>query len=94
MNPQTPQDPEPRTPSVPLKQYDVVLHRSEDKGLLFVVRAIMALTHTCKEEATQTMWEAYHRGWSVVTATHLERAELLVEQFAESGLRTTLQIRP
>ena len=32
------------------------------------------------------MWEAYHLGRSVVVATHLERAELYVEQFAERGL--------
>jgi hypothetical protein len=37
------------------------------------------------------MWEAYHLGRSVVIATHLERAELYVEQFAERGLPASLE---
>ena len=37
------------------------------------------------------MWEAYHLGKSVVVATHLERAELYVEQFAERGLPASVE---
>jgi hypothetical protein len=37
------------------------------------------------------MWQAYHQGRSVLLTTHRERAELLAEQFAERGLRVTLE---
>jgi ATP-dependent Clp protease adapter protein ClpS len=69
----------------------VVLLRDADKSLLFVARAVMELTRLCREEAMTRMWEAYHLGRSVVVATHLERAELFVEQFAERGLRASVE---
>ena len=79
------------TRSVSLTQYNVVLHRDAEKSLLFVIRAVMELTRFCREEATNRMWEAYHLGRSVVVATHLERAELYAEQFAERGLAVSLE---
>lgn len=77
--------------SVPLATYNVILHRDADKSLLFIVRAVMELTRFCKEEAMNRMWEAYHLGRAVVIATHLERAELFVEQFAERGLAASVE---
>ena len=77
--------------SRPLSRYNVVLHRKADMSLLVVIQAVMDLTRFCKEEATLRMWEAYHLGKSVVTATHLERAELYVEQFAERGLPASVE---
>jgi ATP-dependent Clp protease adapter protein ClpS len=74
-----------------MSRYNVVLHRFSDKSLLFVIRAVMELTRFCREEATNRMWEAYHLGKSVVVATHLERAELYVEQFAERGLPASVE---
>ena len=88
-------DPDPgprRSPSArPPHRYIVILHRSADASLLVVIRAVMDLTRFCKEEATHRMWEAYHLGKSVVVATHLERAELYVEQFAERGLPAAVE---
>ena len=75
----------------PMSRYNVVLHRSADMSLLFVIRAVMELTRFCKEEATHRMWEAYHLGRAVIVATHLERAELYVEQFAERGLPASVE---
>jgi ATP-dependent Clp protease adapter protein ClpS len=37
------------------------------------------------------MWEAHHRGRSLVLVTHLERAELFVEQFADRGLPASIE---
>jgi ATP-dependent Clp protease adaptor protein ClpS len=96
MSSRTPHDPDrwarrslPR--SAPLTLYNVVLHRDAEKSLLFIVRSVMELTRFCKEEAMTRMWEAYHLGRSVVVATHLERAELFVEQFAERGLQASVE---
>ena len=96
MNPRMPYDPDRwagRSPqrSVPLPLYNVVLHRDATQSLVVVIRAVMELTRFCKEEATNRMWEAYHLGRSVVVATHLERAELFVEQFAERGLPASVE---
>ena len=77
--------------SVPLPPYNVILHRDAEKSLLFIVRTVMELTRFCKEEAMNRMWEAYHLGRAVIVATHLERAELYVEQFASRNLSTTLE---
>ena len=75
----------------PVRRYRVFLHRAADKDLMFVVRAVIELTHFGAAEAEFRMWEAHHRGRSVVLVTHLERAELYVEQFADRGLPATIE---
>jgi ATP-dependent Clp protease adapter protein ClpS len=60
-------------------------------GLLFVVGVLRKLTRFGEAEAMTRMWEAYHRGRSPVVETHLERAELYVEQFADHGLRASIE---
>ena len=75
----------------PVSRYKVLLHRTADKELMFVVRAVMDLTRFGTAEAEFRMWEAYHRGRSLVLVTHLERAELYVEQFADRGLFATIE---
>jgi ATP-dependent Clp protease adapter protein ClpS len=69
----------------------VVLHRAADKGLLFVVRVLRELTRYAEAEAMSRMWEAHHRGRALVLVTHLERAELYVEQFADRGLTASIE---
>jgi ATP-dependent Clp protease adapter protein ClpS len=76
---------------LPITRYKVLLHRAAGKDLMFVVRAVMELTHFGTAEAEFRMWEAYHRGRSLVLVTHLERAELFVEQFADRGLAATIE---
>ena len=75
----------------PAIRYKVLLHRTADKELMFVVKAVMELTRFGSAEAEFRMWEAYHRGRSIVLVTHLERAELYVEQFADRGLFATIE---
>src|SRR5262245_58137590 len=84
----------PQTPARlarPAVRYKVLLHRTTDKELMFVVKAVMELTRYGSAEAEFRMWEAYHRGRSLVLVTHLERAELYVEQFADRGLFATIE---
>lgn len=84
-------DDEPETVGPPLRQYHLILHRAADVALMLVVRAVRELTHFAEEEAMARMWDAHHAGRAVVLATHLERAELYVEQFADRGLEATLE---
>jgi ATP-dependent Clp protease adapter protein ClpS len=75
----------------PLPGYRVVLTNISAQALMFVVKTVMELTRFCREEATHKMWEAHHNGRSQLLVTHLERAELYVEQFAERGLTVTIE---
>lgn len=56
-----------------------------------VARVVMEVTRFGPAEAEFRMWEAYHRGRAVVLVTHLERAELYVEQFTARGLLVTIE---
>lgn len=80
-------------PSQPrrLTQYQVILHRAADKGLLFVVQVLRKLTRFGEAEAMTRMWLSYHHGTAPVLETHLERAELYVEQFALHGLVASIE---
>jgi ATP-dependent Clp protease adapter protein ClpS len=75
----------------PPRRFRVLLHRTRDQELLFVARVVMELTRFGVAEAEFRMWEAHHRGSSLVVITHLERAELFVEQFANRGLAATIE---
>ena len=74
-----------------IRRFRVVLHRAAERDLMFVARVVMELTRFGSAEAEFRMWEAYHRGRSLVIVTHLERAELFVEQFASRGLPATIE---
>jgi ATP-dependent Clp protease adaptor protein ClpS len=94
MNP-LPPDPSSRPDaprSQPLPPYRVVLTRETcEHELMGIVRAVMDVTHLCREEATHKMWESYHRGRSQLLVTHKERAELYVDQFAHHGITVTIE---
>lgn len=78
-----------RDPALP--RYRLILHSNPTLDLMFVVRSVMELTRFPRAEATHKMWEAHHRGRSVILTTWLERAELYAEQFADKGLPTTIE---
>lgn len=89
---QRPPDPLPNTPrSQPMPQYRVLLKHSTGQELMFIVRAVMDVTHLCREEATHKMWESYHQGQSQLLVTHKERAELYVDQFSDHGVTVTIE---
>ena len=74
-----------------LPRYRLVLVADRGVDLMHVVRSIMELTRFPREEATHKMWQAHHTGRAVVLQTHLERAELYVEQFADKGVTLVLE---
>ncbi len=77
--------------SFPARRFKVVLHKATSTDLMFVARVVMELTRFGSAEAEYRMWEAHHRGRSLVLVTHLERAELFVEQFADRGLPVSIE---
>ena len=83
--------PRPWPGRLPPVRYRVVLRRTADKDLMFVVRVVQQLTRFGEAEAEFRMWEAHHSGRAVVVVTHLERAELFVEQFADHGLAAAVE---
>jgi ATP-dependent Clp protease adaptor protein ClpS len=90
-----PADPSGQKPQPPrrseLPQFKVILHSGSGREAMFIVNAVMELTHLGGAEATHKMWEAHHSGRSQLITAHRERAELYVEQFAERGLTVTLE---
>ena len=89
-NPRRPGQPRERRDPV-LPRYKLILHGNPSLDLMFVIRSVMELTRFPRAEAIHKMWEAHHRGRSVVLITWLERAELYVEQFASKGLATSIE---
>jgi ATP-dependent Clp protease adapter protein ClpS len=88
--------PEKQTPPCfrRLPGYRLILLNNEGPELMFVVRTIMELTRLGRAEATHKMWEAHHCGRSQLLITHKERAELYAAQFADRGLRVTIEPVP
>ena len=75
----------------PLPLYKLILHSEAVQELMHVVRTVMELTRFCRAEAEHKMWEAHHRGQSVLLTTWLERAELYAEQFAAKEIPVTIE---
>ncbi len=80
----------PPSPRTQYPRVKVILHRA-DAGLMVVMKALRDLTRYGEAEASFRMWDAHHNGRTLVLVTHLERAELYVEQFGERGLAATLE---
>jgi len=75
----------------PLPRFNLILLSDNVNELMFIVRSVMELTRFPRAEATHKMWEAHHRGRSVLLQTYRERAELFVEQFASKGVNVTIE---
>jgi hypothetical protein len=75
----------------PLPQFKLILQWVEDTGLLVIFRSILDLMRVGSDEANHRMWEAYLFGKTQLFVTHLERAELVVEQFAHRGLSVRIE---
>jgi ATP-dependent Clp protease adapter protein ClpS len=74
-----------------VRYYNIVLHRAANVAMLAIYAAVKRLAHFAEHEARTRMWEVEQDGRSVVLKTHLERAELYAEQFAELGLCVSLE---
>jgi ATP-dependent Clp protease adapter protein ClpS len=83
-------DPGRRRPG-PLPICRLILVNNAAVDLMVIVRTIEELTRFCRTEATHKMWQAHHSGRALLLQTHLERAELYVEQFKDKGLTVVVE---
>jgi ATP-dependent Clp protease adaptor protein ClpS len=74
-----------------LPRYRVLLHPDPINDLMAVVRLVMEVTRFPRAEATHKMWEAHHKGRSVLMTTYRERAEFYAELFTDKGLNVSLE---
>jgi ATP-dependent Clp protease adapter protein ClpS len=89
--PQKEPPPAQRPPRRRLPAYRLILWADGKNDMMFIVRTVMELTRYCRTEATHKMWQAHYAGQAVLFTTYRERGELFVEQFADRGLRVTLE---
>ena len=82
----------PRRNPIPVRHYNIVLHRKAGVAMLAIVAAVQRLTHFAEHEAMTRMWEVEHNGRSVVLKTYFERAEFLAEQFAAMNLDASVEL--
>lgn len=75
-----------------LPPYKVILHNDEKNTFEHVIHTIVQLTPLQEKEAVQRSIEAHESGCALLLVTHLERAELYVEQFQSASL--TISIEP
>lgn len=84
--------PEPgRTLPKRLPLYKLLLHNDDVNVMEHVVQAITRITPLSLKAAERKMLEAHFHGTSLLLVTHLERAELYVQQFASVNLHTTIE---
>jgi ATP-dependent Clp protease adaptor protein ClpS len=74
-----------------LPPYRVLLHNDDVNTFEHVIKCIVRLTPIPIEEAVDKTIEAHETGVALLLVTHLERAELYVEQFASLSLTVTIE---
>ncbi len=84
-----PKPPRPRRRKLP--PYKLLLHNDEVNTMDDVVHSIVRITPLSPAQAIRKMLEAHHSRTSVLLATHKERAELYVQQFASVRIMTSLE---
>ncbi len=80
-----------KRPPQMLPPYNVMLHNDDVNEVLFVVETIVMLTPLNEQDAVERMKEAHETGVALLITTHLERAELIQQQFASRGLTVSVE---
>ncbi len=89
---QTPVKPTPAKPKRhKLPPYKLLLHNDEFNTMDTVVIRIVKLTPLSAAQAIDKMLEAHRSGTAILLATHKERGELYVQQFASARITTSLE---
>ena len=74
-----------------LPPFKVLLHNDDVNTFDHVIRSIIRLTPIAEEEAVVRAIEAHETGVALLLVTHLERAELYVDQFASLNITVTVE---
>lgn len=75
----------------PLSQWNVILHNDDSNALDYVVSVILDHLRMSQNEATQKAKDAHDNGKSLLLTTHLERAELIIDQFKKKDIQVTAE---
>jgi len=82
---------EPKRKPKRLPPFKVLLHNDEVNTFDHVISAVVKLASLPMEEAIVKTVEAHEAGVALLLVTHLERAELLQEQFASMLITVTFE---
>jgi ATP-dependent Clp protease adaptor protein ClpS len=74
-----------------LPPYKVLLHNDDVNTFEHVITSILKLTTLGPKEAVLRTLEAHEAGVALLLVTHLERAELYVEQFATFTITVSIE---
>ncbi len=74
-----------------LPPFKLLLHNDDVNTFEHVIRSIIRLTPIQAEEAVVKTIEAHETGVALLLVTHLERAELYVDQFATLSVTVTIE---
>ena len=74
-----------------LPMFKVLLHNDDVNTFDHALASVMKLVALPLEEAVERVLEAHETGVALLLVTHLERAELLVEQFCSLSLTVTIE---
>ncbi len=74
-----------------LPPFKVLLHNDDVNTFDHVIRSIIRLTPIAEDEAVVKAIEAHETGVALLLVTHLERAELYVDQFASLNITVTVE---
>lgn len=80
-----------KRPPQMLPPYKVLLHNDDVNDFMFVIETIVMLTPLNEQDAVERMKEAHETGVTLLLTTHLERAELIQQQFSSRGLTVTIE---
>ena len=80
----------PRKPKQ-LPPYKLLLHNDDVNTFDHVVQSIVRITSTQPDDAISKALEAHEHAVALLLVTHLERAELYMEQFTSVKLTTTIE---
>lgn len=84
-----PKAPQGRVDQLP--PFRVLLHNDDVNDMEHVVRSLISLAGLRLPRAVEVTLEAHETGVALVVVTHKERAELVAEQLASTGLTATIE---
>ena len=77
-----------------LPPYRVLLHNDDVNDFDHVIGALVEIVSFPVMRAAEITFEADRSGLALVTVTHKERAELIVERLISKGLTATMEPEP